>query len=376
MFGLRQAGEFCRFTGAVLKGTSIGILCLLGVGTPAAAENTGAALQDLSDPAVEFVHSLPGFEPRGAVSGEIRLWGHGSHRRNFMGNLVRRWAADLNRFHPAIELRNRMYGTASAVGALYTAAGDVALLGEEISPQARVAFKRAKGYEPTIILVATGSLDINYFDYAHMIFVHESNPIAGLSLAQLDGIFGAEHRRGERNIRSWGQLGLSGSWATRPIQPHGWQVDVDFALFFRERVLEDSHRWNEAIREYVHLRPPDGPQYDHGQQILDALARDPGGIAISNVRYQVPGVRALPLAWREGGPYVVASKASLIDQSYPLVRLIPAIIDRPPGKAIAPRIREFLRYLLSREGQQALLHETGYLPLGPDVIKEQLRKLQ
>ena len=345
------------------------------VGIPSARPEA-QPLQDASDPAVAFVQQLEPFKPEGRVSGTIRLWGHGSHKRNFMGNLILRWSSEFRRWHPEVKFENRMYGTASAAGALYTEAGDIALLGEEISPAARAAFRRAKGYQPTEVLVATGSLDINYFDYAHMIFVHEDNPIAGLSLRELDGIFGAEHRRGGDNIRRWDQLGIDEGWSGHEIQIYAWQVDVDFALFFRERVLEDSHRWNPILREYRHLRYDDGSQYDHGQRILDALAEDPYGIAISNIRYARPGVKALPLAWRHGEPHVMPSKATLIDQTYPLVRLIPMIIDREPGQPLDPHLREFLRYLLSREGQSALLHETGYLPLSRAVIADQLERLE
>ncbi|MCW5548643.1 MAG: substrate-binding domain-containing protein [Opitutaceae bacterium] len=337
--------------------------------------STGAAPQDVSHPALQFVRDLPAYTPAEQVEGVVRLWGHGSHRRNFMGNLIRRWTAEFARHQPGVVFENRMYGTASAIGALYSGAGEIALLGEEISPAAATAFMRAKGYAPTEIQISPGSVDVNFFDYAHMIFVHRDNPIAGLSLAQLEAIFGVEGRRGLGRIRTWGQLGLGGEWADQPIQPYGWKVDEDFALFFRERVLEHSHRWNPAIREHVHILRPDGTQYDHGQQILDALARDRFGIAISNVRYAVPEVRALPLAWRGGGPLVEDSRATLIDLSYPLVRIIPAYIDIPPGGQAAPAVREFLRYALSREGQQALIEETGYLPLGPEIIGRQLEKL-
>ena len=340
------------------------------------ADGGQASLQDAGDPALRFLDDLPKYTPATEATGALRLWGHGSHRRNFMGRLFVRWAQEFSQIHPAVQFENRMYGTASAVGALYTGAGEIALLGEEISPSADRAFRRARGYAPTIILVATGSLDVNYFDYAHMIFVHQDNPVGGLSLQQLDAIFGAEHRNSPANIRTWGELGLEGQWADRSIQPHGWQVDVDFALFFRERVMGNSHRWNPQIREYVHIRYPDGSQYDHGQQILDALARNPSGIAISNIRYSVPGVRAVPLAWTEGGEYVDPDKHTLIDQSYPLVRLIPAVIDREPGEPVKPNIREFLLYVLSREGQTALVEETGYLPLGPVVRRQQLELLQ
>src|SRR5258707_10372578 len=249
-----------------------------------------------NDPAVRFVDSLPLYKPAGKVSGTITLWGHGSFKRDFMGKLVALWIDTFHREQPDVTFVYKMYGTASAIGALATGAGNIALLGEEISPEAALAFRRAKGYAPTGIEVATGSLDINFFDYAHMVFVHRDNPIEQLTLGQLDAIFGAQHRRGPRNIRTWDELGSRGEWSGRRIQPYGWKVDEDFALFFREAVLEDSHRWNADIREYVHVMRADGKQYDHGQQILDALAKDRYGIAISNVRYAVPEVRALALA--------------------------------------------------------------------------------
>lgn len=326
-------------------------------------------------PETAFVEALPLFQPVGKVSGTIRLWGHGSPKRNFMGRLMDAWIAGFAKYQPDVKFENHMYGTASAIGALYTGAGDIAILGEEISPAAATAFERERHYAPTGIQIATGSLDVNYFDYAHMIFVHRDNPIKGLTLAQLDAVFGAEHRRGPRNIRTWGELGLTGEWADRRIQPFGWQVDVDFALFFREAVLENSHRWNTDIKEFVHELRPDGTQYDHGRRILDALAADPAGIAISNVRYGNPNVRPLPLARKEGEPYYEPTKANLIAQTYPLVRIIPAVIDVAPGRPVDPKVREFLRYVLSREGQQILVNESEYLPLSADALRRQLENL-
>ena len=324
-----------------------------------------------------FVASLPGYAPREKVSGTIRLWGHGSFKRDFMGTLVSRWMADFNRFQPDVKLDNRLYGTASAIGALIAGTGDIALLGEEISPAAAAAFERAKGYPPTGIQVATGSLDVNFFDYAHMVFVHRDNPLAHLSLVQLDAIFGAEHRRGAaKNFRTWGDLGLTGEWADKAIQPYGWKVDEDFALFFREAVLENSHRWNTALKEFVHEIRPDGTQYDHGQRILDALARDRFGIAISNVRYANAAVKALALGRSDAGPFFAPTPANLIAQTYPLGRIIPAFIDRVPGRPVDPVVREFLSFILSREGQRGLIEASSYLPLGAEIIQTQKEKLK
>jgi phosphate transport system substrate-binding protein len=344
----------------------------LGLGL---AANARARVPEGDGAGLAFAARLPSYRARERVSGTVVLWGHGSFKRDFMGPLVAQWMAGLRRHQPGIDLDYRMYGTASAISAVFTGAGNLALLGEEISPSAERAFRRAKGYAPTGIEVATGSLDVNFFDYAHMIFVHRDNPIRGLTLEQLDAVFGAEHRRGPRNMRRWGDLGLAGEWADKSIQPYAWQIDEDFALFFRERVLEGSHRWNEATREYVHTRRPDGTQYDHGQQIVDALAQDRFGIAISNVRYANPLVRQVPLAWRAGAPFFGATPATLVSQDYPLVRIIPAYVDRAPGKPVEPAVREFLRYVLSREGQSTLVECSGYLPLGEQHVTRQLARL-
>jgi len=340
----------------------------------------GYAGAEPSTPASVSVHTaiaaLPEYQPETPVSGRIRLWGHGSFKHDFMRNLITAWMDDFHQFHPQVEFEYLMYGTASAVGAVYTGAGDIAILGEEISPAAARAFERARGYPHTDITIATGSVDVNFFDYAHMIFVHRDNPIARLSLRELDAIFGAQHLRSRKNIRHWGELGLGGEWRDAQIQPYGWKTDVDFALFFRERVLGNSHRWNPAIREYVHARHNDGSQYDHGKRILDALADDRYGIAISNIRYARDEVKVVPLAWSDDTPAVLPSEATLISREYPLTRLIPAIVDKPPDAPLPAAVREFLHFILSRSGQQILVRESGYLPLPASEIARQREKLQ
>lgn len=347
------------------------LILTLGTGTAAAADWPAPG-----EASLRAVAGLPDYAPREQVAGTVRLWGHGSFKHDFMRRMIERWIAAFNRRHPQVAFEYLMYGTASAVGAVYTGAGDIAILGEEISPAAARAFLRARGYPHTDVTIATGSLDVNFFDYAHMVFVHRDNPIERLDLQQLDAVFGAQHRRGGGNIRSWGQLGLGGDWSTARITPHAWKTDVDFALFFRERVLMDSHRWNTDTREYVHQRRDDGSQHDHGQRILDALAGDRYGIAISNTRYARPEVKPVALAWTPGGPWAMPDEASLIDQSYPLVRLIPAIVDLPPGGALAPALREFIDFILSREGQQILVEHSGYLPVSPAIAARQREKLQ
>lgn len=335
-------------------------------GTPAAPDSYEA----------QVIAPIPRYVPAAKVAGVIRIWGHGNAKLPWMRNLITLWEAGFRNFQPDIRLRYEMHGTSSGIPALFTGVGDVAILGEEILPAAAAAFERAKHYPPTGIEICTGSVDVRNFDYAQMVFVHRDNPLAQLTLAELDAILGTELRRGApTTIRTWGQLGLAGEWADRSITPYGWAIDDSFGEFLQTAVMGGSHRWNPAWREYRHMPRADGTIYDHGQQILDQLARDRFGLAVSNVRYAGPDVKALRLAVNEQGPFVAVSKQSLVERTYPLVRTIPAVIDRPPGAPIDPKVREFLRYLLSREGQEVVNEDGRYLPLSPAFAAEQRRKL-
>lgn len=365
------------------------VLCSLGaagalaaLGGKAGAQVLTPAIQDLQPRPVDpdglearVVRDLPRYVPEQPVEGVISIWGHGNDKLPWMRPLVGLWEAGFKSFHPRIVTDYQMHGTSSGIPALFTGAGDLAILGEEILAPEAAAFERFKGYPPLGVEIATGSLDVRNFDYAQMFFVHRDNPLEQLTLAELDGMFGAEHRRGDRNIRRWGDVGLAGDWAARPITPYGWAIDDSFGVYLQQSLLAGSHRWNCDLREYVHVTRPDGAIYDHGQQILDALAKDPYGVAVSNIRYAGPQVKPLALAARREGPYVHASKQSLIDQSYPLARTIPAVVDRPPGAPVAPKVREFLRYLLSRDGQEMINRDGRYLPLSPATLARQLGRL-
>src|ERR1700730_7574959 len=320
------------------------------------------------------LETLLHYQPQQSVKGTIRIWGDGSPKHNFMGMLMKYWEDGFRKYQPEIQIENRMYGTASAIGALYTGAADLTILGEEIHAPAAAAFERVLHYPPLGIEIATGSLDVRNFDYAHVFFVHKDNPLSKLTLAQLDAIFGSEHRRGPRNIPTWGELGLTGEWADKPITPYGGRIDDDFALYLEDALLGGSHKWNCDLREFRHINNPDGSIYDHGQQILDALAKDRYGIAVSNLRYMNPQVKPISLAVKDGGPYYDATEENLINRKYPFTRIIPAFINRKPGQPVDPKVREFLRYLLSYEGQHDV-RESGYLPLNQESIRAQLKKI-
>jgi phosphate transport system substrate-binding protein len=355
------------------------------VASPASAAQTPAMRNDLlvaapadpmtvPGPAGDVLRSLQPYAPAEQVSGTLRLW---TRPPRFFGALTKAWEEGFTKFQPGIKFDYTLYGTASIVGALYMDAADVGVLGEEIHPLSAAAFERVKHHPPLTIAIATCNLDVKNFGAANVFFVNKDNPLTQLTLVQLDGILGSEHRRGSGNIRTWGQLGLTGEWADQPIHPYTWLLAESFCLYLQHAILADSHEWSSAVTEFVAGKRPDGTPYDDGEQILDSVSRDRYGIGVSSLTFRKPGqqVKALALAVDADHPYYEATKENLILQNYPLSRLIPAVIDHPPGKPLDPKVREFMRYLLSRDGQWDLVRTHGYLPLNKDEIAEQLKKL-
>jgi phosphate transport system substrate-binding protein len=322
------------------------------------------------------IDGLPPYQPQQLVSGTIRLWGHGAPILDFMGMLVKSWEDGFAKYQPGVKFEYDMYGTASAMGALYTGKGDIAILGQEIYPFEALAFKQVKHYLPLGIEIATGSVDVRNFDFAIGVFVNKNNPLSQLTLDQIDEIF-AWHNGGKAaNIETWGQLGLKGEWADKPIRLYGWQESDVFSTFVEHAALHGSHQWRCGMKQYAHIHRADGTIYDSGQQILDDLTNDPYGIALSNVRYlKDNAVKPLAIARTAAGPYYAATKDTLIDRQYPLGRIIPAEIDRVPGQPVDPKVKEFLLYILSRDGQKDIVRNGKYLPMQPEAARREREKL-
>lgn len=322
---------------------------------------------------------LPAYVPQRQVDGTIRIWGHGAyaHAQDFIEELVRAWEDGFRRRQPAAQFDNKLYGTASAIGALYTGQGDLALMGREIWPMEIAAFKEVKGYEPPGIDVVTGSFDVRNRGYAIVVFVHKDNPLRQLTLAQLDAIYSADRRRGGKPARTWGDLGLGGDWHDKPIHVMGLPIARGFAEYFEQRVFLGARKWNPAIQEFVDSPGSKGGITDGGQKMLDALALDPLAIGYAGLVYHNDNVKPLALAETDAGPFVPPTQASVTDHSYPLTRVITMFFDQTPGKPLDPKLAEFLRYILSGDGQREVIeHGHGYLPMPAALAKRELAKLE
>jgi phosphate transport system substrate-binding protein len=324
--------------------------------------------------------ALTDYKPDQAVSGTLRVSGNDQ-----MAALLKRWERGFRKFHPEVRFDEWLKGSGSGMYGLEMRTADIALMGRPINPYERYGvYERAWVY-PVEIEVATGSYAVPHKSPAYAIFVNKDNPLAQLTVKQLDGIFGAERGGGWKaltwdesaahaksdNLRTWGDLGLKGEWAAKPIHVYGPpNLGAGTITYFQSKVMGGGAIFNEDLREYADRR-----------QMIAELERDPLGIAYAALGYRTAGVK--PLAVAEGGSsrFVSPTRESVANRTYPLARpvYIYYTIDNAKTEIahprVDPKVREFLRYVLSKQGQQAVAHEGVYLPLAGAIADEQLKKI-
>jgi phosphate transport system substrate-binding protein len=333
--------------------------CLLQVRISRGRENR-LGVYDLDEPRILY-------SPAGSVSGEIRIWGSPSDR-----TLLQAWEAGFQRFQPQVHLVATLHGADSTMAGLYTGVADIALMAREmLLPVESMAFQWVYLYKPTSIEVANAALSGDLPGTQLAIYIRQDNPLPHLTLRQLDAILGAEHLRGGANggganVRTWGELGLTGAWQQRAINVYGPEVDGVAAVHVRQVVMLDSRKWNESYHEVA----------SGNDSILRALARDAGGLAVAAAGSTVQGVRMVELGTVESGPFYLPSAQAVADRSYPLTRVITVVLNRSAGAAIDPKIKEFLSYVLSAQGQDVLAKASPYVGLGAASLREQREKLE
>ncbi len=331
------------------------------------------------------LRDLPDYTPGAPVSGTIRFWGS-----NYVtdGRLGEYWAEGFRRYQPGVTLAFDLKTAAAAIPGLLAGVADVGI-NRKITWKELLAFQRVFGHDPLEIVAVTGSFDVPGWSNALVIVVNRDNPVDRLTLGQLDGIFGAERSGGwvgtawhpefargpEGNLRTWGQVGLSGAWAGRPIRVYGLNLEYQQATDLSQWVLRGSDKWNEQLRMYANYANADGSLAIGARRLIADVGRDPAGIGYGSHSYLTPQTKAVALAARDGGPYVAPTIESVRDRTYPLHDEVYFYLNRAPGQPLDPKVREFLRYVLSREGQDAVQRDGKYLPLTATVVREQLRKL-
>ena len=313
--------------------------------------------------AAQTPRDLPRFQPQPMAGGVVRVMGN-SH----MQTLMEFWEAGFHRFHPDAIFQTRYLGTANAIAGLYLETSDIALMGREIIPMEDIAYRRVFPEGPLGLAVASASFNVPLETFAFAIFVNRRNPIEKLSLRQLSAIFGCT----AAPVRTWGDLGLTGEWAARPIHLHGYEIDSGLGYFFQQRVLGGSRKWNCGLHEYANAYGPNRKLLANaGDLIVKAVEEDESAVGFCGFGHATPGVKALPLS-EDGVHSVALTRENVANRSYPLTRTIYMFINRRPA---TPLVGEFLRYVLSAEGQNDVAGQQIYLPLPAAVVRGELAKL-
>ena len=327
---------------------------------------------------------LPTYKPEGRVDGIIRIWG------NDQIELVHAWEEAFKKLNYESRFDDYLLTTPVAFSGLAAGNADIGYMGHSWWRSDLVGFEAIYGYPPLEIKYAQGSFDDPKGSTpSPVFFVHKSNPLAGLSLDQLDGIFGAERTGGwrgtrwttevargpEKNIRTWGQLGLKGEWADKPIHVYGIdQVLSNWSDLIHKVVFKGGTKWNPAMKEIVR----GGVEAPVDVQLVQAVHNDPYGIAFSFQRVVDQAkldVKVLPLAQRDDGPYAMPSAQSVHTNTYPLNNAPWLYVNREPGKPLPHRVREFLRFVLSRQGQELVAKDRTWIPLSAESAAIELKKL-
>jgi phosphate transport system substrate-binding protein len=259
-----------------------------------------------------------------------------------MNNLLALWSEDFRKLYPSVRIEIEGKGSGTAPPALIQKTADFGPMSREMNPNEIAEFTAKYGYPPTQLPVAIDMLAV---------FVHKDNPLESLTLEQLDALFSAHRKKGYgKEIRTWGDLGLTGDWANKPISLYGRNPASGTYIYFLEHVLEKGDF------------KPTVKQLGGSSAVIQGVATDRYGIGYSGIGYKTADVRVVPLAPNKKSAPVPAEGQFAYDGTYPLSRSLLLSINYKPNSALQPTTAEFIRYVFSRQGQTDVIKE-GFLPV-------------
>jgi phosphate transport system substrate-binding protein len=295
----------------------------------------------------------PGLAAYAAVSGVSgSLSSVGSDTLN---NVMTLWAETFNRFYPNAKVQIEGKGSSTAPPALISGTAQLGPMSREMKATEVDQFEKKYGYKPTPLRTSVDALAV---------FVNKDNPVKCLGLSQVDAIFSKSRRRGAKeDVTTWGQLGLSGEWASRPISLYGRNSASGTYGFFKEHTLKNGD-YKDSVKEQP-----------GSAAVVQGVTVDRAAIGYSGIGYATAGVRAVPLTEKDGGKCVEATADNAYSGSYPLARFLYVYVNKAPGKPLDPLTREFVKLVMSKQGQEVVIKD-GYFPIPAAIAKDELNKVQ
>ncbi|WP_019614127.1 PstS family phosphate ABC transporter substrate-binding protein [Psychromonas ossibalaenae] len=292
--------------------------------------------------------TLPSYEKVRGVSGNFSSVGSDT-----LANMMTFWAEEFKRNYPNINIQIQAAGSSTAPPSLTEATSQFGPMSRKMKSKEIEAFEKRYGYKPTPVRVAIDALAV---------FVNKDNPIEGLTIKQLDAIFSVTHKCGvPKNVLRWADVGLTGRWSGRDMQLFGRNSVSGTYGFFKKKALCKGD-----FKNSVNEQPGSA-------SVVQSVASSLNSIGYSGIGYQVAGVKAVALS-KKGGPFVEASLENAVSGKYPLSRFLYVYVNKHPNKPLSPLQAEFLKMILSQQGQ-AIVKKDGYIPLPGSIAAKELAKL-
>jgi len=270
-----------------------------------------------------------------------------------LNNLMTYWAEGFKAKYPNVNIQIEGKGSSTAPPALIAGTAQLGPMSRSMKPTEIDAFEKKYGYKPTEVKVAIDSLAI---------FVNKDNPIQGLTLQQLDSIFSSTNKRGGKPVATWGDLGLTGAWKTKPISLYGRNSASGTYGFFKDVALNGGD-YKTTVKEQP-----------GSSSVVQGVASDLGGIGYSGIGYKTSGVKAIPIISETGAPVEPTFENSL-SKKYPMARFLFVYVNKKPGQALEKLTAEFLKFALSKQGQEIVVKD-GYFPLPASIEQVALKNIQ
>jgi len=307
------------------------------------------ATAGLSAQALRTDRGLPEYKKVAGVTGNLNSIGSDT-----LNNLMSLWVEAFRKEYPNVNIQVEGKGSGTAPPALIEGTAQLGPMSREMKSEEIDQFEKKYGYKPTMVAVAVDALAV---------FVHKDNPVNSLSLQQLDGIFSKTFKGGYADIKTWGEAGAAGDLAVRPISIYGRNSASGTYGYFKEIALFKGD-YKDTVKEQP-----------GSSSVVQSVSSDRFGIGYSGIGYLTSGVKALAIADKTGSQPNAANYENAMSGKYPLARNLYIYVNKNPKDGLPPVVREFLRFVLSKSGQEIVVKD-GYMPLTAQMAAAEVRKTE
>lgn len=299
--------------------------------------------------ALKVDSTIPKYQRVSGVSGNLSSVGSDT-----LNNLMTLWAEGFKKNYPNIRIQIEGKGSSTAPPALIEGTAQLGPMSRAMKASEEEKFEKKFGYKPTQIRVAIDALAV---------YTNKDNPLEKLTLPQVDAIFSSTRKLGNSgDLKTWGEVGLSGTWAKAPFSVYGRNSASGTYGYFKKVALGGGD-YKPSVKEQP-----------GSASVVQGVSADLYGIGYSGIGYKTSGVKTLALARKDGDAYGSCAPESVLAGQYPLSRFLYVYVNKAPNKPLDPLVAEFVKYILSYEGQLVVVKD-GYFPLTNKVTDEEKEKV-